>query len=121
MAMTLKTRFLFQGVELNGKEMTYVSKRLSRIEKLLDPASKLEVEVDRDKKGKFRVEVMVSMPRKKLFRAEETSESVEGSVDMVMDDIERQITEEKDRAGSLKRRGARSIKKKLTLDEKARF
>lgn len=117
----MNTRFLFQGVELDGREMAYVAKRLTRIEKLLDPASKVEVEVDRDKKGKFRVEVMVRIPRKKLFRAEETSESIEGSTDMVVDDIERQITEEKDRRGSLARRGARSIKKKLTLDEKARF
>lgn len=119
--MAMKTRFLFQGVELDGKEMAYVTKRLARIEKLLDPASKVEIEVDRDKKGKFRVEMMVRIPRKKLFRSEETSESIEGSTDMVVDDIERQITEEKDRRDSLARRGARSIKKKLTLDEKARF
>jgi ribosomal subunit interface protein len=117
----MKTRFLFQGVELEGKEMAYVTKRLRRIEKLLDPVSKLEVEVDRDKKGKFRVEIMVNQPKKRIFRAEETSDSIEGSTDMAVDDIERQITEEKDRAGSLARRGARSIKKKLTLDEKARF
>lgn len=117
----MKTRFLFQGVKLDGKEMAYVAKRLMRVEKLVDPVSKLEVEVDRDKKGKFRVEVMVRVPRRGLFRAEETSESVEGSTDKVVDDIERQITEEKDRKDALTRRGARSFKKKLTLDEKARF
>jgi len=117
----MKTRFLFQGVALDGKEMAYVAKRLMRIEKLVDPVSKLELEVNRDKKGKFRVEVMVRVPRKGLFRAEETSESVEGSTDIAVDDIERQITEKKDKEGSLVRRGARSIKKKLTLDEKSRF
>lgn len=117
----MNTRFLFQGVELSGKEMFYVTKRLGRIEKLLDPASKVEVEVDRNKQGKFRVEIMVSMPRKKLYRAEETSESIQGSTDSAVDDIERQITEEKDRRGSLVRRGARSIKKRITLDEKSRF
>jgi ribosomal subunit interface protein len=117
----MKTRFLFQGVELDGKTVQYVTKRLLRIKKLIDPASKLEVEVDMDKKGKFRVEVMVSMPKNRLYRAEETSESVEGSTDKVVDDIERQITEAKDKEGSLVRRGARSIKKKLTLDEKSRF
>lgn len=117
----METRFLFQGVELDGKTMEYVAKRLTRIEKLIDPVSRLEVEVKKDKKGKFRVEVMVSVPRKKLYRSEETSESVEGSTDIVVDDIERQITEEKDRDDALTRRGARSIKKKLTLNEKARF
>ena len=117
----MKTRFLFQGVELDGVTMKYVSKRLKRIEKLLDAASKLEVEVDRDKKGKYRVEMMVVLPKNRLYRAEETSESVEGSVDGVVDDIERQITEAKDKKGSLERRGARSIKKRLTLDAKSRL
>ncbi len=117
----MKTRFLFQGVELDGKTMQYVAKRLLRVEKLVPASSKLEVEVDRNKQGKFRVEVMVDVPKQKLFRAEETSESVEASADVVIDDIARQITETKDREGSLTRRGARSIKKKLTLDESARF
>lgn len=117
----MKTRFLFQGVELGGKTMQYVSKRLARIEKLIPDSSKLEVEVDRNKQGKFRVEIMANVPKQKLFRAEETSESVEGSTDAVVDDIERQITEAKDRDGSLSRRGARSFKKKLTLDGSARF
>lgn len=117
----MKTRFLFQGVELGGKTMQYVEKRLTRIEKLVSDSSKLEVEVDRNKQGKFRVEIMVNVPKQKLFRAEETSESVEGSTDTAVDDIERQITEAKDRDGSLARRGARSIKKKLTLDGSARF
>ena len=117
----MKTRFLFQGVELNGKTMQYVAKRLFRIEKLVTVSSKLEVEVDRNKQGKFRVEVMVDVPKQKLFRAEETSESVEASTDAVVDDIARQITEAKDREGSLARRGARSIKKRITLDKDARF
>lgn len=117
----MKTRFLFQGVELDGKTMQYVAKRLLRIEKLVLASSKLEVEVDRNKQGKFRVEVMVDVPKQKLFRAEKTSESVESSTDTVIDDIARQIIETKDRTDSLTRRGARSIKKKLTLDESARF
>ncbi|QQS15799.1 MAG: ribosome-associated translation inhibitor RaiA [Candidatus Moraniibacteriota bacterium] len=117
----MKTRFLFQGVELSGKTMQYVAKRLLRVEKLVPETSKLEVEVNRNKAGKFRVEVMVDVPKQKLFRSEETSESVEASTDAVVDDIERQITETKDREGSLARRGARSIKKKLTLDKSARF
>lgn len=117
----MKTRFLFQGLELDGKRMAYVAKRLGRIEKLIPATSRLEVEVDRDKKGMFRVELMADVPKKKLFRSEETSESVEGSVDIAADEIVRQITQDKERKGSLSRRGARSIKKKLTLDEKARF
>ncbi len=117
----MKTRFLFQGVELESETLQYVSKRLLRLKKLMDLAAQLEVEVDRDKRGKFRVEIMVIMPKKKMYRSEKTSGSVEGSTDLVVDDIERQITEAKDREESLARRGARSVKKKMTLDKNSRF
>ncbi len=119
--MSMKTQFLFQNVTLGKEMMHYISKRLERIEKLVDTASVLEVEVDIDKKGKYRVEIMVKGPRKQLYRSEETSESVEASTDTVIDDIERQITEAKDKRTVLARRGARSIKKKLTIDKSARF
>ncbi len=117
----MKTRFLFQGVELSEKSMQYVERRLSRIEKLIPAVSKLEVEVDRNKRGKFRVEIMVDIPKRKLFRSEETSDSVESATDAVIDGIERQITETKDREDSLGRRRARSVKKELTLDKNSRF
>lgn len=114
------TRFLAKGVTLDDRTNAYIEKRLERLEKLVDPVSKFEVEVDRDKKGKFRVEVMVQTPHQ-LYRAEDTTISIEGSVDTVVDELEGQITRAKDRFSTLKRRGARSIKKKLVLDEDARF
>ncbi|QQS20655.1 MAG: ribosome-associated translation inhibitor RaiA [Candidatus Moraniibacteriota bacterium] len=117
----MKTRFLFQGVELDGKQMAYVSKRLLRIKKLLTPADSIEVEVDRNKKNQFRVEVMVVLPRKLLFRSEEMTESVEGSIDAAIDDIERQIVEHKEKRNDLLRRGGRSIKKRLTIAGEARL
>lgn len=116
----MTTRFLFKGVELDARTRSYIDKRLKRITKLVDEVSKFETEVDMDKKGKFRVEVMVHTPHQ-LYRAEEQAESVEGSVDTVVDDLERQIARDKDRVTTLRRRGARSIKKKIVLDEDARF
>ena len=98
----------------------YIEKRLVRIEKLVDPASQFEVEVDRDKKGKFRVEVMVKTPHN-LYRAEEVSESVEGSLDVAIDELEVQLAKNRGKSRDLKRRGLRSIKKKLVVDESARF
>lgn len=118
--MLMTTQFLFQGLDIDERTREYVSKRLRRVEKLVDPASKIEIEIDRDKKGKFRVEVMVRAP-KKQYRAEETTGSVEASTDLVIDELERQVAKEKDRHDALSRRGGRSIKKKMTLDADSRF
>ncbi|OGI16247.1 MAG: ribosomal subunit interface protein [Candidatus Moranbacteria bacterium RIFCSPHIGHO2_01_FULL_54_31] len=116
----MNTRFLFKGVEIDGRTQEYVLKRLERVEKLVDPVSEFEVEVDRDKKGKFRVEIMIKTPHN-LYRAEETSVSIEGSTDIVIDELEVQIAKQKNKHHDLKLRGNRSIKKNLVVDESARF
>ncbi len=114
------TRYLVKGLELDQKTGEYIDKRLKRLAKLVDTASRFEVEIDRDKKGKFRVEVMVKTPHN-LYRAEEVSESIEGSIDVVIDELEGQLAKKKTKSRDLKRRGQRSIKKKVVLDKAARF
>lgn len=116
----MNTRFLFKGVDIDDRTREYIAKRLERIEKLVDPVSEFEVEVEQNKQGKFRVEIMVKTPRD-LFRAEETTLSIEGSTDIVIDELESQVDKVKNRLRDLKLRGDRSIKKNLVVDESARF
>lgn len=113
-------RIFFQGVKIDERTEDYIKKRLAALEKLLDKILRVEVEIDLDKKGKFRAEVMVKTPYK-LYRAEDMTESIEGSIDLVVDDIKIQINRDKDRMVTLRRRGGRSIKKKIAIDENARF
>lgn len=108
----MSTRFLFKGVEVEDRTRDYVTKRLGRLEKLVDAASRFETEIDKDKKGKFRVEVMVHTPHQ-LYRAEETTESIEGSVDVVVDELEIQIVRDKERVRDMRKDGAREIKERL--------
>ena len=116
----MNTRFLFRGVDIDEKTRDYIVKRLERIEKLVDPVSVFEIELEKDKKGKFRVEIMVKTPHN-LYRSENTTESIEGSTDIDIDELEMQIGKNKNKNRDLKLRGKRSIKKKTVLDESARF
>lgn len=116
----MNTRFLFKGVDIDDRTKEYVVKRLGRVEKLVDPVSEFSIEIDQDKKGKYRVEIMVKTPHN-LYRAEETTISIEGSTDVVIDELEVQIDKKKNKNRDLKLRGNRSIKKKMTVDEAARF
>ncbi len=116
----MKTRFLFKGVEIDERTKEYMLKRLGRIEKLVDPVSEYSLEIDQNKQGKFRVEIMVKTPHN-LYRAEETSVSIEGSTDIVIDELEIQVDKKKNKNRDLKLRGNRSIKKKMVVDESARF
>ena len=107
-------------MELNSKQRIYILKRLAIVEKLVDIVSNVEVEVGQNKKKQYRVEVMIHDPHK-LYRAEKLSESVEGSIDMVVEKLMSEVIRDKEKVRDLRRRGARSIKKKTTLDKDARF
>jgi ribosome-associated translation inhibitor RaiA len=95
---------------------------MQKIGKITEKFTKLdyETEINMDKKGKFTVELMLKTPYK-LYRAEEISESVEGSVDVAVESLKNQIIKDKERLKSLRKRGARSIKKRAVIDGNARF
>lgn len=116
----MTTRFLLQTSDADDKSRGYILKKIAKLEKLADTASKIEIEVDKNKQGKYRVEVMIRAPRH-LYRAEETSESIEGSIDSVVEKLHNEMTRDKEKHLTAKRRGARSIKKKVVLDTSARF
>lgn len=117
-------KYLFENVDVSARTRAYIEKRFSGIEKLLEEkevdVTFMEVEVDKDKRGMYRVEAMVKSPGS-MYRSEETSETIEASVDVVNDELKRQIREEKEKLTTLHKRGARSIKKKMVIDENARF
>ncbi len=116
----MHTRYLFTGLDIDDRTRDYIEKRLLRIEKLADWGDRFEIELEKEKRGHFRVEVMVIGPHHQ-FRAEESTESIEGSIDAVVDELESQIVKVADKKETEIMRGARSIKKKLVLDPNARF
>jgi ribosomal subunit interface protein len=120
MPVTENVRFLYKGIEIDDRTKGYIEKRLQSIDKLLEKILQTEVEIDLDKKGKFRVEIMIRTPRN-LFRAENITDSIEASTDLAMDQLQHQIVHMKDKLRTLKKRGAMSIKKKAVIDQEARF
>jgi ribosomal subunit interface protein len=118
----LNLRMMCRGTKIDERTQDYVEKRINKIVKFINSAKEniYEVELSMDKKGKFRAEIMVNTPYK-LYRIEKTTESIEGSVDMAVDELKNQISRDRDKIRELKERGARSLKKKVVLDESARY
>jgi len=121
----MNIRFLFKEVRIDNRTKDYITQKIEKLGKFFrsfkeDAEVSAEVEIDLDKKGKFRVEVMLRTPYQD-YRGEETTESIEGSIDAVYEELENQIHHDKDRIITLQRRGGRSLKKKMVVDENARF
>lgn len=113
-------RLMCKDVELRSQTEDYIYKRISKLKKFCSNALEYEIEIRRDKKGYFTAELMVKTPYK-LYRFEEVSESIEGAVDVAVDEMKKQIVKDKDRTKELRERGARSLKKKTVLAEESRF
>jgi len=114
-------RLFFKGLNIDDRTEAYITKRLQGVQKLLKKISRIEIEIDMDKKkNKFRVEVMVKTPYN-LYRAEDTTQSIEGSIDSVESDLREQIRKDMEKVRTLRIRGKRSIKKKTVIDKNARF
>ena len=116
----MNIRYLYKNVNVDENTKQYIEKRLRKLEKLLKKIIKVEVEIDRDKKGFFRVEVMIK-DNKQLYRAEETTKTIEASVDIVVDELKRQIRREKEKMWTKIIRKARSVKKRFSVNKDARF
>jgi len=113
-------RIMFRGMESDKKAKGYIEKKLQKVHRIIKNVLEFEVEISLDKKGKYRVELMVKTPYA-LYRSEEISESIEGSADIACEELTMQIVKDKSKIVDLKRRGARSLKKKIVLDGDARF
>ena len=116
----MRTRYLFTGLDIDTRTREYIEKRLARIEKIADWGDRFEIEIEKEKRGHFRVEVMVIGPHHQV-RAEESTESVEASIDAVSDELFQQITKTAEKKQTEFLRGARSVKKRLVIDQSARF
>jgi len=113
-------KIMFRGIDPNKKNKSYIEKKLQKISRIVKNVLEFEVEVNTNKNGQYRVELMVKTPLD-LYRAEEISESVECSMDIACEELMMQIVKSKSKIIDLKRRGARSIKKKIVIDKNARF
>lgn len=121
----MNIRYLLNDLKIDDRTRDYVEEKIQRLGKFFlsyheDAEISAEVEIDKDKKGLFRVEVMLNTPYR-MYRGDNLTHSIEESVDKAYEELESQIERDKDRIMTLARRGGRSFKKKMTLDKNARF
>lgn len=84
-----------QHIQVTDAMRDFVEKKLSRLEKYFEETITSEINVTMSvTKGKHAVEVTIQLPTV-MLRAEEKSEDMYASVDLVVDKLERQIRKNK--------------------------
>ncbi len=90
----MKTRQLLKKVTLSEEERNYLEKKIEKIDHKLGKKNSgetmCEVEIEKNKKGFWRVEIMIKTPRD-LFRADKEDKDYMVAVDKTVNAIERQF------------------------------
>lgn len=98
----------------------YVEEKMQALEKLTSLRDSI-IEVSQEKNGDFCLNVTLRAENGTEYRAEERTHTVNACIDLIQDELRQQIRRGIEKNRDLARRGGRSIKKKMTIDENARF
>ncbi|PID52410.1 MAG: hypothetical protein CR972_01850 [Candidatus Moraniibacteriota bacterium] len=105
---------------LGSASRAYVEEKLKSLEKLTEVRD-VHVEISQRKDGDFFMNITVRSNNGNEYRAEEKNLTINACIDIIQDELRNQIRRDTEKTRVLQRRGGRSIKKKMTIDENARF
>ncbi len=117
------------NVKLSPSINQYIEEKIGGLRKFLKKANselvEAQVEVGKITRGQrqgdiFRAEVNLTI-NGQFFRVEETAESLMAAIDLVKDELAREIRKNKDKRITMSLRGARSWKKFWQINPLARF
>jgi ribosomal subunit interface protein len=117
------------NVKLSPSINQYIEEKIGGLRKFLKKANselvEAQVEVGKITRGQrqgdiFRAEVNLTI-NGQFFRVEETAESLMAAIDLVKDELAREIRKNKDKRITMSLRGARSWKKFWRINPLARF
>jgi len=104
----MKIRYLSNNIKLDEHEKKYLAEKIKKTEKLLSIYKENElsgeIEVNLDKRGFFRVEIMIKTPHN-LFRVDKTGDALMSVADMVEEALMKQIRRKNEKMRDLQRRG----------------
>ena len=116
----MNVKYYYKNTERFDEEMqSYVEKKLSSVEKMVDVRD-IKVEVS-ERRDDFFMSVTIFAKDGDDFRAENNGSSFQECIDIIEDELKNQIRRHKGKAKDLEKRGGMSLKKKMVVDENARF
>ncbi len=121
----MKIREYFGEIALNPEERKYLIKKIKKIEKgALNNFNTqeiiVELRVKQDKRKEWSIKLIIDV-LKDIFEVSKKGFSLTEVMDEVENVITQQILRKKEKVKDLRERGRRSLRKKRTIDEKARF
>ena len=118
----MKIEYFYKNIEPLGEaSKNYIEDKIGSVSRLVTVRDAyVEVE-EQPKEGSFSMSVTVRTKNGTEYRADEKALTVQACADIIEDELKGQIRRATEKTRDLKRRGGRSLKKKITIDENARL
>ncbi|MBD3300553.1 MAG: hypothetical protein GF347_04325 [Candidatus Moranbacteria bacterium] len=117
----MKIKLYQNGTTIDEKQKKHFDQKLTKLDKYLtNPNITIELEIEKDKKGLFRAEIQTKIPGQRYI-GEEEGTTPEEAFDLAIESLKNQIRRDKEKRRTLQKRANLSIKKKMSIDDKARF
>lgn len=115
-------KYHYKNVEsLEDNVVEYIDEKINSVGNLIDVLdAKIEIS-DRKENNKVFMKVSLFSTKGDEFQAKNHGVSFMECIDIIEEELKKQINRFKERNRDLRERGGRSIKKKMTIDENARF
>ncbi len=121
----MDVRIKATNYDMTAEVSTYLEEKLRHVEKILGRQENVrcEVELGKDAPGQrhgdnlWFAEILLNIPGQKALFARNNSESINGAIDDVKEEIERQIRKSKRFYSDLVRKGGALAKRLLRLDD----
>lgn len=116
----MKIEYYHKNIDhLTDPSKNFISEKLSVFEEICE-RPQIRIELDKTKAGYFHMHVRLDDDGTAYY-AEAEYGAIESCIEAVRNELMAQITKHKDKKRDLDRRTGRSLKKKLTIDDKARL
>ena len=118
----MNVKYYYKNIEPLEKDITdYIEEKLQSIEKLIE-TSEIKVDLsDRKENNRVFMKVSIFTTKGDEFQAENHGTTFNQCIDIIEEELKKQVRRFKEKNRDLKERGGRSIKKKMSIDENARF
>ena len=117
----MNTSITARDCELSSHQKEYIQMKMTSLEKVSDKIGRIEVVVTKDRRELFSMSAHLSGPIGDFYADNKEKSTVEEVADLLKDELLRQVRKSNEKKIDLARRRGRSVKKKVSIDDSARF
>ena len=116
----MNIEYFFKNVDpISNEDREYIEKKIESINNLVN-IDWVKINIEKIRDVFYHIGIKINCGGKTFF-SEEEDKNLNACIDKIEDELKRQVRREKEKEITLRKRGGKSIKKRMSIDDNARF